>query len=69
MTMQVFVRDHLTMIAASVQCDIDGIPKGPHEAKVPPDCSKYQMGPSEICMPFAIAHTTQTYPASCAPGP
>jgi hypothetical protein len=29
-TMQVFVRDHHTMIAASVQCDVDGIPKGSH---------------------------------------
>jgi hypothetical protein len=28
--MQVFVRDHCTMIAAPVQCDIDGIPKGSH---------------------------------------
>ena len=26
--MQVFVRDHFTMIAAPVQCDVDGIPKG-----------------------------------------
>jgi hypothetical protein len=29
-TMQVFVRDHCTMIAAPVQCDVDGIPKGSH---------------------------------------
>ncbi|WP_429552454.1 hypothetical protein [Paraburkholderia sp. MM5477-R1] len=28
--MQVFVRDHFTMIAATVQCDVDGIPKGSH---------------------------------------
>ena len=28
--MQVFVRDHFTMIAAPVQCDVDGIPKGSH---------------------------------------
>ena len=27
-TMQVFVRDHYSMIAAPVQCDVDGIPKG-----------------------------------------
>jgi hypothetical protein len=26
-TMQVFVRDHFMMIAAPVQCDVDGIPK------------------------------------------
>src|SRR6202043_4232524 len=35
-TMQVFVRDHFTMIAAPVQCDVDGIPKGSHYARVPP---------------------------------
>src|SRR5688500_13241306 len=29
-TMQVFVRDHGAMIAAPVQCDVDGIPKGSH---------------------------------------
>src|SRR5215471_4535456 len=35
-TMQVFVRDHRTMIAAPVQCDVDGIPKGSHYVRVPP---------------------------------
>src|SRR5215218_8174026 len=29
-TMQVFVGDPCTMIAAPVQCDVDGIPKGSH---------------------------------------
>jgi len=29
-TMQVFVRDPCTMIAASIQCDIDGIAEGSH---------------------------------------
>jgi hypothetical protein len=29
-TKQVFVREHCTMIAAPVQCDVDGIPKGSH---------------------------------------
>src|SRR5262249_7223667 len=29
-TMQVFVREHCTMIAAPVQCDVDGIPKASH---------------------------------------
>jgi hypothetical protein len=28
--MQVFVREHYTMIAAPVQCDAGGIPKGSH---------------------------------------
>jgi hypothetical protein len=35
-TMQVFVRDHLTMIAAPVQGDIDGIPKGSRDLGVWP---------------------------------
>jgi hypothetical protein len=34
--MQVFVRWYYTMIAAPVQCDVDGIPKGLHCARVPP---------------------------------
>jgi predicted TIM-barrel enzyme len=33
--MQVFVRDHRTMIAAPIHCDVDGIPKGSHCARVP----------------------------------
>src|ERR1700719_1851979 len=35
-TMQVFVRQYCAMIAAPVQCDVDGIPKGSHYASVPP---------------------------------
>src|SRR4030095_6050170 len=35
-TMYVFVRDHCTMIAAPVQCDVDGISKGSHDGSVPP---------------------------------
>src|SRR5512143_92899 len=35
-TMHVFVREHGTMIAAPVQCDVDGIPKGAHYVRVPP---------------------------------
>ncbi len=34
--MQVFVRDDCSMIAAPVQCDVDGIPKGSHCGRVPP---------------------------------
>ena len=33
-TMQVFVRDHRTMIAAPVQCDVDGVPKWSHWDRV-----------------------------------
>src|SRR5260221_10865312 len=36
MTMQLFVREHCTMIAAPVQCDVDGIPQGSHYARIPP---------------------------------
>jgi hypothetical protein len=35
-TMQVFVDEAYTMIAAPVQCDVDGVPKGSHFARVPP---------------------------------
>ena len=35
-TMQVFVRDPCTMIAAPVQCDVDGIPKRSHFGRLPP---------------------------------
>jgi hypothetical protein len=35
-TMQVFVRGNCTMIAAPVQCDVDGIPKGSHFERVTP---------------------------------
>jgi hypothetical protein len=34
-TMQVFVRDDCPMIAASVQCDIDGVSKGSHFLGLP----------------------------------
>ena len=37
-TMQVFVRDHRTMIAAPVQGDVDGIPKGSHDVGSIVDC-------------------------------
>jgi hypothetical protein len=33
-SMQVFVREPFTMIAAPVQCDVDGIPKGSHHITV-----------------------------------
>src|SRR3954466_1258018 len=35
-TMQVFVRGDRTMIAAPVQCDVDGIPKGSHQVRIAP---------------------------------
>jgi hypothetical protein len=34
--MQVFVRQYCAMIAAAVQCDVDGIAKGSHYARVTP---------------------------------
>jgi hypothetical protein len=34
-TMQLLIRDHRAMIAASIQCDVDRIPKGSHSASVP----------------------------------
>jgi hypothetical protein len=35
-TMQIFVWQDCAMIAAPVQCDVDGIPKGSHYARVTP---------------------------------
>jgi hypothetical protein len=35
-TMHVFVRGDGKMIAATVQRDVDGVPKGSHFARVPP---------------------------------
>jgi hypothetical protein len=35
-TMRGFVRDHFTMIAAPVQCDVDGIPKRSRDVSVSP---------------------------------
>jgi hypothetical protein len=34
-TMQVFVRRDFSMIAAPVQCHVDGVAKGSHSARVP----------------------------------
>ena len=35
-TMQLFVRRYCTMIAAPIQGDVDGIPKGSHDVIVTP---------------------------------
>ena len=35
-TMQLFVRDAFTMIAAPVQGDVDGIPKRSHDGRISP---------------------------------
>src|ERR1700739_2244208 len=53
-TMQVFVREHCTMIAAPVQCDVDGIPKGAHCTRVPP------MGGLARLAPQRVSSTTLT---------
>jgi hypothetical protein len=34
-TMQVFVREHCTMIEAPVQCDVDEYRRGPHCVRLP----------------------------------
>jgi len=57
-TMQVFVRDDCPMIAAPVQCDVDGIPKGSHYGTVSPgpETSKVipLFGPEATQIPRAI---------------
>src|SRR5687767_5832659 len=45
-TMQRFVRRYCTMIAAPVQCDVDGIAKGTHSVRVPLDRVANQITPS-----------------------
>jgi hypothetical protein len=42
--MQVVVRDHFTMIAAAVQCDVDGIAKRSHYARVAPTGKSGKVG-------------------------
>jgi len=44
--MQLFVGDTFTMIAAPVQCDVDGIPKGSHYVMSTAD------GVAQQTMPF-----------------
>jgi hypothetical protein len=44
-TMQVFVRDHCTMVATSVHGDVDGIPQGSHDAKSTADGVAWQTMP------------------------
>ena len=34
-TMQIVVRDHYAMIAAPIQRDVDGIPKGARHVRIP----------------------------------
>ena len=36
--MQVFLREYCAMIAAPLQCDVDGIPKEPHYVMLIPYC-------------------------------
>src|SRR4029453_15650120 len=45
-TMQLFIRGNCTMIAAPVQCDVDGIPKGSHSVRVPPMVVRRKLCPS-----------------------
>ena len=51
-TMQVFVRRYYTMIAAPVQCDVDGIPKGPHYGRVPPMGLIGNVSPNQVVAEF-----------------
>ncbi len=57
-SMQVFVRWYYTMIAAPVQCDVDGIPKGSHYARVPP-----MREPSKEWRPSLRSEGVRVHPA------
>src|SRR5258706_8996939 len=54
-TMQLFVRDHCTMIAAPVQCDVDGIPKGSRHGRGP-----IEMRRRATALPWFVDGTTHT---------
>jgi len=48
-TMQVLVRDDHTMIAAPVQCDVDGIPEGSHFDESTTDGQANKVSPLQGC--------------------
>ena len=54
-TMQVFVRGYCTMIAAPVQCDVDGIPKGLHCARVSPTGKTSKVSQERIAGEYPLA--------------
>lgn len=45
-TMQVFVRDHYTVIATPVHCDVDGIPERSHYVRVSPNSGFQWLDPN-----------------------
>src|ERR1700682_6721071 len=63
--MQVFVREPFTMIAAPVQRDVDGVPKGSHFARVPPRSSSSGLAGS----PSGGAFLPAGRPAGLGAGP
>src|SRR5258705_1236732 len=61
-TVQVFVRGYCTMIAAPVQCDVDGIPKGSHRVLLKRPNGRYQPWPKAVgCMPELYARLLRMY--------
>jgi hypothetical protein len=52
-TMQLFIRGYYTMIAAPVQCDVDGIPKRSHYGRVPPMGEASKVSPLQGWQPLA----------------
>ena len=63
-SMQVFVREHCTMVAAPVQCDVDGIAKGSHNPRVGRWMSAG--GPAQRSRPAISATATATAARSTA---
>ena len=72
--MQVFVRDHYSMIAAPVQCDVDGIPKGSHYAAVPTleprdgTTDDSNQGPREVASAARVADSSTREPSAAKIG-
>src|SRR5262249_32076673 len=62
-TMHVFVRDYCTMIAAPVQGDVDGIPKGSHYVFLK-RANAYDKLPGQPLKPPGRAETVRAAPVS-----
>src|ERR1041385_6447772 len=63
-TMQVFVRGHCSMIAAPVQCDVDGIPEGSHYAKRTADGMAWQTLPFTLAPSGTDAYDSRDLPCA-----
>ena len=67
-TMQFFIRNPRTMIAAPVQCDVDGVPKRSHEIESTADCGFWPFSKSSPCSATkTVARVTEGARARASP--